>query len=392
MGGPLHFHGDVERLLSEACCQCATTELVKIFGPRGEYGDRLRLSSSYAEQRACRLTVPELSVYLRGSDNWMPEDLDTRRFGCDRDAEIPPAYDVFNRTEWSRLRLNTPLTLSNEDIAQLRGLADPLSLDEVANIYLPLSRLLNLHFTGARKLNVAKDAFLGRPVHLPPYIIGVAGSVAVGKSTFSRVLKRLLSRWPDHPHVELVTTDGFLQPRRLLEQRGLMQRKGFPESYDLRRMIAFLAAIKTGNAEARVPVYSHLAYDILPDREQVVHRPDILVFEGLNVLQAMSGAAILASDFFDFSVYIDAAEEHIATWYVERFLLLQRTAFQQQGSYFYHYRNLSHDAAIAEANKIWRQINLPNLRENIHPTRQRARIVLRKGVDHRTNEIWLRRI
>ena len=301
------------------------------------------------------------------------------------------AYDVYGRAEWSRLRLNTPLTLSDTDIAGLRGLADPLSLDEVANIYLPLSRLLNLHILAARRLGTVEHTFLGRGVQAPPYIIGIAGSVAVGKSTFARVLQRLLGSWPDHPGVELVTTDSFLHPKAVLEQRGLMDRKGFPESYDLRRIIAFLAAAKAGEV-ASAPVYSHFTYDIVPGQEQVVHRPDILIFEGLNVLQTVPAAPLLASDFFDFSVYMDAEENHIAAWYAERFLLLQRTAFQQPTSYFHHFRDLSRDDALAQADAIWRRVNLPNLRENIRPTRERARIVLRKGADHRTEEIWLRRI
>ncbi len=306
-------------------------------------------------------------------------------------SRSPAAYDVFGRAEWSRLRLNTPLTLSGTDITGLRGLADPLSLDEVANIYLPLSRLLNLHVLAARRLGTVEHTFLGRELQAPPYIIGIAGSVAVGKSTFARVLQRLLGTWPDHPGVELVTTDSFLHPREVLEQRGLMDRKGFPESYDLRRMIAFLAAVKAGNV-ARAPVYSHLTYDIVPGQEQVVHRPDILIFEGLNVLQTVPAAPLLASDFFDFSVYMDAEEHHIAAWYAERFLLLQRTAFQQPTSYFHHFRGLSREDALAQAGAIWRRVNLPNLCENIRPTRERARTILRKGADHRTEEIWLRRV
>ena len=301
------------------------------------------------------------------------------------------AYNVYGRTEWSRLRLSTPLTLSDTDIAGLRGLNDPLSLDEVANIYLPLSRLLNLHVLAARRLGTVEHSFLGREMRSPPYIIGIAGSVAVGKSTFARVLQRLLGSWPDHPEVELVTTDSFLHPRTVLDQRGLMDRKGFPESYDLRRMIAFLAAVKSGSP-ARAPVYSHFTYDIVPDQVQLVNRPDILIFEGLNVLQTARAAPLLASDFFDFSVYIDAEEHDLARWYADRFLVLQRTAFQQPTSYFHHFKDLSREEALVQAEAIWRRVNLPNLRENIRPTRERARTILRKAADHRTEEVWLRRV
>jgi type I pantothenate kinase len=290
------------------------------------------------------------------------------------------------------LRANTPLSLSAADVAQLRGAVDRLSLEEVETIFLPLSRLLNLHVKAARGLDVVQDSFLGRPIQVPPYIIGIAGSVAVGKSTFSRVLRAILGHWPDHPRVELVTTDGFLFPTRVLQQRGLMQRKGFPESYDLRRMIAFLAAVKSGEAEVPAPVYSHVSYDILPDRAHMVRRPDILIFEGLNVLQASTGAALLASDFFDFSVYIDADETLIETWFLERFLTLQRTAFQTPDSYFHRYKDLPRDEAVAFARQVWRDINLVNLQCNILPTRERARIVLRKAADHRVQEIWLRRM
>ncbi|MFC3125350.1 type I pantothenate kinase [Pseudoroseomonas globiformis] len=302
------------------------------------------------------------------------------------------AYRRFSRSEWAALRASTPLSLSADDIEGLRGVAEQFSLTEVADIMLPLSRLLNLQVAAARGLGVVQDTFLGRPVVAPPYIIGIAGSVAVGKSTFARVLRAALSRWPDHPRVELITTDGFLHPTTVLESRGLMQRKGFPESYDLRRMIAFLSAVKAGEAEVSAPVYSHLTYDIVPDRAQVVRRPDILIFEGLNVLQPSAGAPLLASDFFDFSVYVDAEEDDIAEWYRQRFLLLQRTAFQRPESYFHHFRDLPEGEARAMASKIWDAINLPNLRENILPTRERARLVLRKGADHRVQEVRLRRM
>ncbi|MCQ4160474.1 type I pantothenate kinase [Roseomonas sp. GC11] len=313
-------------------------------------------------------------------------------------ARSPEAYRIFSRPDWAALRANTPLSLSVEELEGLRGVSEALSLDEVAEVFLPLSRLLNLKVAAARGLGQVQDIFLGQQAGLgreaapPPYIIGIAGSVAVGKSTFARVLQAVLSRWPDHPRVALVTTDGFLYPTRVLEARGLMQRKGFPESYDLRRMIGFLSAVKAGEAEVSAPVYSHLTYDILPGQRQIVRRPDILIFEGLNVLQAAPGAPSLASDFFDFSVYVDAEEAQIAQWYEERFLLLQRTAFQEPRSYFHRYRDLPREEALAVARRIWREINLRNLRENILPTRERARLVLRKGAGHRAEEIWLKRM
>jgi type I pantothenate kinase len=301
------------------------------------------------------------------------------------------AHMAFNRDEWALLRANTPLTLSEEDLAALQSLNQEVSLDEVSDAYLPLSRLLNLHVSAARNLARVKDAFLGRPAARAPYIIAVAGSVAVGKSTFARVLRALLARWPDHPRVELVTTDGFLHPNKELLRRDLMARKGFPESYDLRRMIRFLADLKAGEPVVEAPVYSHLIYDIVEGERQVVARPDVLIFEGLNVLQA-SISPVVASDFFDFSVYIDADEADIESWYVERFLLLQRSAFQQPMSFFRRYKDLSEADARVVAHDVWEKINLKNLVENIFPTRQRARLVLRKRADHRVGEVWLRKM
>ena len=301
------------------------------------------------------------------------------------------AYQAFARPEWADLRANTPLLLREADLAALRSLNEPVSLEEVADIYLPLSRLLNLHVNAARGLTRVRDAFLGRPAAALPYVVAIAGSVAVGKSTFARVLQALMARWPDHPRVALVTTDGFLLPNRTLEQRGLMTRKGFPESYDLRRMIRFLSEVKSGAPVAAAPVYSHIAYDIVPGETQTVERPDVLIFEGLNVLQTGS-AAVVASDFFDFSVYVDAAEDDIARWYLDRFLLLQRTAFRSEKSFFFHYRDLDEAAAVAVGTDIWRGINLRNLHENIRPTRPRARVVLRKRADHSVGEVWLRQV
>jgi type I pantothenate kinase len=308
------------------------------------------------------------------------------------DARDVAPYRIFSRAEWAGLRSNTPLSLTDADLSALRGLNDHISLSEVADIHLPLSRLLNLQVAAARNLAIVQDAFLGRPATSPPYVVGIAGSVSVGKSTFARVLQAVLAQWPDHPHVELVTTDGFLLPTSELEARGLMSRKGFPESYDLRAMIDFLTALKAGQSDLSVPVYSHLTYDVVQGKRQAIKRPDILIFEGLNVLQTSSSAPLVASDFFDFSIYIDAAEADIETWYVQRFLLLQQTAFQQSNSYFHRYRDLPPVEARAFARQIWREINLANLQENILPTRPRARLVLRKGADHAVDEVWLRRV
>lgn len=301
-------------------------------------------------------------------------------------------YLVFDRTEWAALRAATPLALSDTELERLRGVNEPVSLEDVAEIYLPLSRFLNLHVMSARSLHgVVESAFLGRPSTPTPYVIGVAGSVAVGKSTFARVLQAMLAQWPAHPRVDLVTTDGFLYPTRELERRGLMRRKGFPESYDLRAMMRFLSGLKTAQRRLEVPVYSHEAYDIVPGRTQVVERPDILIFEGLNVLQTVSGVSTVTSDFFDFSIYLDAETAKIEEWYVQRFLALQRTVFQRPTSYFHHYKDLTPQESAEVARRIWHEINLPNLVENIRPTRARARLVVRKSSRHAVDEIWLRR-
>jgi len=309
------------------------------------------------------------------------------------------AYEAFSRAEWAALRSNTPLTLSEEDLTLLRGVNEQLSLTDVEEIYLPLSRLLNLHFRSARTLNGVRDEFLGRLVGHRPYVIAIAGSVAVGKSTFARVLRALLARWPDHPRVSLVTTDGFLHPNKVLEARGLMSRKGFPESYDRKRMIQFLAALKAGEEVVDAPVYSHQAYDIVPGAIERVEQPDVLIFEGLNVLQTSTveptGApvpSVVVSDFFDFSIFVDAQEPYIEAWYVKRFLSLQQTVFRNPGSYFHHYKDLTLSEANKTAAKIWRDINLRNLRDNILPTRERANLVIRKRPDHTVDQIRLRQI
>jgi len=306
-------------------------------------------------------------------------------------------YVHFRREAWSALRASTPLTLSQEDLEELRGLNEALSLDEVAQVYLPLSRLLNLYVAKAQELFTVTDEFLGKPASRVPFIIGMAGSVAAGKSTTARVLRALLSRWPDHPKVDLVTTDGFLFPNKVLEARGLMHRKGFPESYDQRRLLRFVADVKSGCAEVVAPVYSHLTYDIVPGEVVRVARPDILILEGLNVLQRSDGplrgaSKVFVSDFFDFSIYVDAEESHLQRWYTERFLKLKETAFKHPASYFHHLAGLSEEEAKGVATRIWRDINLVNLRENILPTRERARLVLEKGDNHLVRGVRLRKI
>ena len=309
----------------------------------------------------------------------------------------PDPYLHFSRQEWSRLREDTPLTLTEEDLVRLRGLNEPVSLLEVEEVYLPLSRLLNLYVTASQELYGATARFLGHQAARVPYVIGIAGSVAVGKSTTARIVQALLRRWPGHLEVDLVTTDGFLLPNRMLEERGLMRRKGFPESYDLRRLLQFVSDLKAGRPEARSPVYSHLTYDIVPGEELVVRQPDIVILEGLTVLQSNGGPRarsnpVFVSDFFDFSVYVDAEAGHIRQWYLDRFFTLRNTAFQAPASYFHRYARLSDTEAEEVASGLWRDINEVNLRENILPTRERARLVLRKGPDHSVEEVRLRKI
>jgi len=304
-----------------------------------------------------------------------------------------PGYRTFSREEWARLRESTPLTLSAADLVTLRGLNDRLDLDEVTDVYLPLSRLLNLRVAAAHALHESTDTFLGRPSHRVPFIIGLGGSVAVGKSTTARVLQALLARWPDHPRVDLVTTDGFLRPNKVLEERGIMDRKGFPESYDVRRLIRFLEEVKRGEAEVHAPVYSHVVYDIVEGEEQVLRRPDIVILEGLNVLQtgvAAGHEARFVSDWFDFSIYVDALEADIEQWYVDRFFALRETAFNDETSFFRHFATLSDEDLQATARSIWATINRPNLRENILPSRSRADLVLQKGGDHEVRQVRLR--
>jgi type I pantothenate kinase len=306
-------------------------------------------------------------------------------------------YREFTREEWARLRADTPMTLVPRDLEQLSGIIEELSMEEVEQIYLPLSRLLNLHVAGAQELHAVTNRFLGRRDRRVPYILGIGGSVAVGKSTTARVLKALLARWPDHPSVDLITTDGVLSPNAELESRGLMNRKGFPESFDTARLLNFLHDVKSGRQNVEAPIYSHFHYDILPGQTVAVDRPDILIVEGLNVLQAArlpkDGEAIpFVSDFFNFSIYMDAPAKMIEDWYVARFLRLRQTAFRDPAAYFHRYAHLSPDEARAQALEIWRSINEKNLYENILPTRQRARLILRKDTNHRIESVALRRI
>ncbi len=311
-------------------------------------------------------------------------------------AHLTP-HRFFTREEWARLRAGTPLTLVEADLERLRSLNDPISLDEVETIYLPLSRLLSLYVAATQRLYEATRTFLGSTEGKTPYIIGIGGSVAVGKSTTARVLRALLTRWPNTPKVDLVTTDGFLYPNAVLERENLMEKKGFPESYDLPALLAFLSDIKAGLPKVSAPLYSHLVYDIVAGDRITVDRPDILIVEGLNVLQAprlpRDGKAVpFVSDFFDFSIYIDADEDEIHRWYVARFERLRATAFRDPQSYFHRYAMIPREEALAIAERLWSRINLVNLRENIVPTRPRADLVLTKGASHRIEQVALRRL
>jgi type I pantothenate kinase len=306
-------------------------------------------------------------------------------------------YRIFSREQWAHLRKDTPMTLEAGEIAKLRSMHDRLDLKEVEEIYLPLSRLLSIYVDAMQRLYVAQRRFLGIQDRKMPYIIGVAGSVAVGKSTTARVLQALLARWSPRPKVDLVTTDGFLFPNAVLERQGLMQKKGFPESYDLPTLLSFLSDIKAGRERVRAPVYSHLTYDIIPNEWNEVDRPDILIVEGVNVLQTgrlpRDGKAVpVVSDFFDFSVYIDAEESVLRDWYIRRFLALRDTAFHDPRSYFHRYALLSDEEATATAIAIWERTNLANLEDNILPTRPRATLILKKGADHVVETVALRRL
>jgi type I pantothenate kinase len=306
--------------------------------------------------------------------------------------DTPSPYVEFDRAAWRALRENTPLALTPDELDKLRGLGDPIDIAEVEDIYLPLSRLLNLFAAADIRLRDTVSTFLSEPVPPTPFIIGVAGSVAVGKSTISRVLRTLLTQWPDHPRVELVTTDSFLYPNETLVARGIMDRKGFPESYDRRALVRFVAAIKAGADQISIPVYSHLSYDVLPGAGQLISRPDVLIVEGLNVLQAPPPGALAISDYFDFSIYVDARVEDVRQWFVDRLFALWRGAFTDPQSYFHQFTQLDEDEVAAFAHQVWQDINEVNLVSNILPTRARATLVLHKARDHSVRRIRLRRI
>ncbi|MCG6115023.1 MAG: type I pantothenate kinase [Mesorhizobium sp.] len=307
-------------------------------------------------------------------------------------------YRIFSAEQWAGFRPDTPLTLTEDEVRRLRSLNDPVDLDEVRRIYLSVSRLLSAHVEAMQLLFEQRKVFFNSDDAVKsPFVIGIAGSVAVGKSTTARILKELLARWPSSPKVDLVTTDGFLLPNEVLRRENLMDRKGFPESYDVGQLLRFLSAIKAGQPDVPAPLYSHMTYDVLPGEYVIIDRPDILIFEGINVLQTRElpkdGKAVpVVSDFFDFSIYIDAREEQIRDWYIDRFMRLRETAFKDPLSFFHRYSELSADAARAIAENLWQNINLRNLRDNILPTRPRADLIMRKGADHLVETVALRKL
>lgn len=313
------------------------------------------------------------------------------------DREEFSPHMTFTRSEWARLSGGQPVPLSEEEVRQLRSLGDVVSMEDVAEVYVPLTRLLQIYIAAAQNLDHMRCVFLGRPDERIPFVIAIAGSVSVGKSTTARLLRALLSHGPGSPRVELVTTDGFLLPNRVLQERGIMHRKGFPESYDRRALLQFMADVKSGRPNLRAPIYSHLVYDVVPGEYQPVDRPDILIVEGLTMLQRGSerpgrSSRLVISDFFDFSIYVDAPDDLLEAWYVERFLKLRETAFRDPSSFFRRYAELSQEAAVETARRIWREINGENLRLNILPTRERAHLILEKGAGHALERVRLRRL
>ena len=313
-----------------------------------------------------------------------------------KEPSFTTPYLTFSRQQWAALRDSVPMTLSEDEIARLKGINEDLSLEEVAEIYLPLSRLLNFYINSNLRRQAVLEQFLGTNGQKIPYIISIAGSVAVGKSTTARVLQALLSRWPEHRRVELITTDGFLHPNAVLKERGLMKKKGFPQSYDMHRLVKFVADLKSGANEVTAPVYSHLIYDVIPDGDKVVQQPDILILEGLNVLQSGMDYPhdphhVFVSDFVDFSIYVDAPEELLEDWYINRFLKFRKGAFTDPDSYFHHYAQLSEEEAVNIATQLWKEINWRNLKENILPTRERASLILSKSANHAVEKVRLRK-
>ncbi|VEA61497.1 Pantothenate kinase [Serratia plymuthica] len=313
-----------------------------------------------------------------------------------RDQSLTTPYLQFDRTQWAALRDSVPLTLSEEEIVKLKGINEDLSLEEVAQIYLPLSRLLNFYISSNLRRQAVLEQFLGTDGQKIPYVIGIAGSVAVGKSTTARLLQALLSSWPEHRSVELITTDGFLHPNKVLSERGLMKKKGFPQSYDMHSLVKFVSEVKSGAKRVTAPVYSHLIYDVVPDGNKVIEQPDILILEGLNVLQSGMDYPhdphhVFVSDFVDFSIYVDAPEQLLQTWYINRFLKFRQGAFSNPDSYFHNYAKLPETEAINIATQLWNEINGLNLQQNILPTRERASLIMTKSANHAVEHVRLRK-
>lgn len=313
-----------------------------------------------------------------------------------KNSALATPYLEFTRQQWATLRDSVPMTLTADEVAHLKGINEDLSPDEVAEIYLPLSRLLNFYINSNLRRQAALEQFLGTDGQKIPYIISIAGSVAVGKSTTARVLQALLSRWPEHRKVELITTDGFLHPNAVLKERGLMKKKGFPQSYDMHRLVNFVSDLKSGAGQVTAPVYSHLVYDVIPDGDKLIQQPDIVILEGLNVLQSGMDYPhdphhVFVSDFVDFSIYVDAEEDLLQNWYINRFLKFRQSAFTDPDSYFHHYSQLSEQEAIEVASGLWKEINWLNLQENILPTRERASLIMRKGSNHAIEKVRLRK-